>query len=189
MYLGKSPRHARNVGLVLNPATGMVSPQYHLRYDDTFETARGIETVRGIREASHGKWRSKCYFVDLAVTTKSTKKEPEKIIKKKITEERQQDTVAPQGEEMIEESAVPIDAGPKEIFAADDPVVTNEPPTGENEGAPADNVPPAPQPTRRSARSWKPTQRMIESIMILTYWWHCTRMMIKFSSTLRTQWR
>jgi hypothetical protein len=50
IYLGKSPRHARNVGLVLNPATGMVSPQYYLRYDNTFET------IRGIQEASHGRW-------------------------------------------------------------------------------------------------------------------------------------
>jgi hypothetical protein len=34
IYLGKSPRHARNVALVLNPRMGLVSPQFHVRFDD-----------------------------------------------------------------------------------------------------------------------------------------------------------
>jgi hypothetical protein len=38
IYLGFSPNHARNVALVLNPTTGLVSPQYHVRFDDLFET-------------------------------------------------------------------------------------------------------------------------------------------------------
>jgi hypothetical protein len=38
--LGPSPHHARNVSLVLNPHTGCVSPQYHCRFDDFFETVR-----------------------------------------------------------------------------------------------------------------------------------------------------
>ena len=40
IYLGFSPNHARNVALVLNPITGLVSPQYHVRFDDLFETTR-----------------------------------------------------------------------------------------------------------------------------------------------------
>ena len=32
--------HARNVYLVLNLSTGCVSPQYHCRFDDFFETTR-----------------------------------------------------------------------------------------------------------------------------------------------------
>ena len=38
--LGRSPRHARNVNLVLNPTTGLVSPQFHISYDDFFESVR-----------------------------------------------------------------------------------------------------------------------------------------------------
>ena len=38
LYLGPSPRHARNVSLVLNLATGLVSPQFHVSHDDFFET-------------------------------------------------------------------------------------------------------------------------------------------------------
>ena len=40
IYLGNSPRHARSVGLILNLSTGLVSPQYHVDYDDGFETSR-----------------------------------------------------------------------------------------------------------------------------------------------------
>jgi hypothetical protein len=41
VYLGKSEQHARSVGLVLSLSTGLVSPQYHVKYDDTSETVRG----------------------------------------------------------------------------------------------------------------------------------------------------
>jgi hypothetical protein len=38
--LGSSPSHARNVYLVLSLHTGCVSPQYHCRFDNFFETMR-----------------------------------------------------------------------------------------------------------------------------------------------------
>jgi hypothetical protein len=38
LNLGPSPMHARNVYQVLNLITGCVSPQYHCRFDDFFET-------------------------------------------------------------------------------------------------------------------------------------------------------
>ena len=37
---GYSPNHARNVNLVLNLENGLVSPQFHVKYDDFFETTR-----------------------------------------------------------------------------------------------------------------------------------------------------
>jgi hypothetical protein len=40
LNLGPSPMHARNVYLVLNLITGCVSPQYHCRFDDFFESTR-----------------------------------------------------------------------------------------------------------------------------------------------------
>ena len=36
--LGRSPRHAGTVYNVLNPVTGLVSPQFHVSFDDFFET-------------------------------------------------------------------------------------------------------------------------------------------------------
>ena len=40
VYLGPSPNHARSVALVLNPRTGHVSPQFHVKFDDFFETVQ-----------------------------------------------------------------------------------------------------------------------------------------------------
>ncbi len=39
-----SPFHAMNVYLVLNPTTGLVSPQYHVSCDDFFETVQTPDT-------------------------------------------------------------------------------------------------------------------------------------------------
>ena len=41
IYVGHSPAHAGSVALVLNPKTGLVSPQYHVHFDDFFETVNG----------------------------------------------------------------------------------------------------------------------------------------------------
>ncbi len=40
LNLGPSPSHARTVNLVLNLHSGLVSPQFHCRYDDFFETTQ-----------------------------------------------------------------------------------------------------------------------------------------------------
>jgi hypothetical protein len=40
VYLGASLRHSRKVALVLSLTTGHVSPQFHVVFDDLFETMR-----------------------------------------------------------------------------------------------------------------------------------------------------
>jgi hypothetical protein len=40
IYLGQSSGHSRSVALVLNPKTGLVSPQFHVRMDPTFQTIK-----------------------------------------------------------------------------------------------------------------------------------------------------
>ena len=40
IYLGTSPRHSRKVALILSMTTGHVSPQFHYKVDDLFETMR-----------------------------------------------------------------------------------------------------------------------------------------------------
>ena len=40
VYLGPSPNHARSIVLVLNPRTGHVSPQFHVKFEDFFETVQ-----------------------------------------------------------------------------------------------------------------------------------------------------
>ena len=51
IYLGHSLFHSRSAALVLNPATGQVSPQFHVAFDDEFYT------VPFMREGTiHTKW-------------------------------------------------------------------------------------------------------------------------------------
>ena len=44
VYLGPSPNYARSIALVLNPRTGHVSPQFHVKFDDFFETVQSKAT-------------------------------------------------------------------------------------------------------------------------------------------------
>ena len=40
IYLGRSPNHGRNVALVLDRVTGLVSPQFHVEFDRSFQTVK-----------------------------------------------------------------------------------------------------------------------------------------------------
>ncbi len=42
VYLGPSRAHARSVGLILSLTTGLVSPQFHVRYDNSFESVKHL---------------------------------------------------------------------------------------------------------------------------------------------------
>jgi Reverse transcriptase (RNA-dependent DNA polymerase) len=58
VYLGPSPQHASSVGLILSLKTGLVSPQFHVHYDDTFETVRNLKE----HELPPSLWQSKAGF-------------------------------------------------------------------------------------------------------------------------------
>ena len=45
IYAGHSPAHAGSVALVLNPKTGLVSPQYHVVYDDQLITVNHMRDL------------------------------------------------------------------------------------------------------------------------------------------------
>lgn len=55
IYLGKSPQHGQNVALVMDRDTALVSPQFHVAYDATFDTVKGIKTK--------SSWQIKAGFV------------------------------------------------------------------------------------------------------------------------------
>ena len=57
IFLGHSPDHASNVALVLNLTTGLVSPQYHVVFDDGFST---VDFIRSQKEPSN--WENLCKF-------------------------------------------------------------------------------------------------------------------------------
>jgi len=66
VYLGRSPQHGRNVALVMDRDTALVSPQFHVAYDATFDTVKNIKTK--------SSWQLRAGFVtsQKEPTTKST---------------------------------------------------------------------------------------------------------------------
>jgi Reverse transcriptase (RNA-dependent DNA polymerase)/GAG-pre-integrase domain len=56
IYLGHSSQHSQTVSLVLSLSTGLVSPQFHTRFDDTFET------IRNDLHQPRSKWQIMCGF-------------------------------------------------------------------------------------------------------------------------------
>jgi len=63
--LGFSPQHAKSVALVLSLKTGLVSPQFHCQFDDTFETVKGLDA--SLLPVS--QWQEKAYFVEAEEAT------------------------------------------------------------------------------------------------------------------------
>ena len=59
IYIGMSPKHAKSVSLVLNPRTGLVSPQFHVKHDDSFET------VQSLSDVTHGQWKKMAGFLNI----------------------------------------------------------------------------------------------------------------------------
>ena len=57
MYLVHSPEHSSDVALVLNLTTGLVLPQYHVVFDDTFST---LESLLNQKESSN--WEVLCKY-------------------------------------------------------------------------------------------------------------------------------
>ena len=148
--MGKSPRHARNIALVLNPRTGIVSPQFHIKYEDTFET------VRGTKDSTHGIWLNKCGFHQQQ--SKSTNMDKhQKIDDRKEIVQNEKDIM----DNFDNDESVPYDLADE---LPDD--LQEQPRDGmpQNEG----EIRPAPvnvaQGSRRSQRAWKPTTRMLERV-------------------------
>jgi Reverse transcriptase (RNA-dependent DNA polymerase) len=190
IYLGKSPRHARNVALVLNPRTGLVSPQFHVRFDDTFET------VRGMREETHSLWKKKCGFAredtkarkqikSSTTTTKcSTGSETEKtVIQREEVElvERNENLQQNTTEDLrIHEGAT----NQMELDAFyDNEVMPNPEPAIQETRQNQVQQQPA---TRRSTRQHKPTQRMLESIEQEEMFMPVTLQSIKYDDNYET---
>lgn len=57
IYIGQSPNHARNVALVLNPVTGLVSPQYHVVFDTNFDSVQQDSPAY-----NYAAWRDKAHL-------------------------------------------------------------------------------------------------------------------------------
>jgi Reverse transcriptase (RNA-dependent DNA polymerase) len=56
VFLGHSTQHAKSVGLLLSLTTGLVSPQFHVKYDERFET------IKEDKYQPRSFWQQKCGF-------------------------------------------------------------------------------------------------------------------------------
>ena len=147
VYLGPSRHHASNVSLVLNPATGYVSPQFHCVYDDRFETPD--------KDANfHDKWAEKAGLAEQRLNALPDNDLERAVIPRQFQFPFDEREVAPnepqpalldEQERVLEPEGVPPD-------------LPNEAPVAEPE--PVQNVPRA---TTRSGRQIRPTARLQES--------------------------
>ena len=146
IYLGMSPRHARSVSLVLNPRTGLVSPQWHVKHDDMFETV-----ATGTIDQTHGLWKQLAGFAAGKVKQQSKKGKERRVLQVTTPSER---------EEQIVPDIIPNEG--EVFFPAADEMPENE---GDQVEVPTEMPAEGPhQPQRRSTRTWKPTQRFLESV-------------------------
>ncbi|KAL7460959.1 hypothetical protein ACHAXS_001393 [Conticribra weissflogii] len=72
IYVSRSPHHAGNVALVLNPTTGLVSPQFHVVFDDEFTTVphlwKGTVPPNWAKLVKFSSEKTTTEFVDLSKT-------------------------------------------------------------------------------------------------------------------------
>ena len=68
IYLRMPPKHFRSVALVLNPRTGLVSPQFYVKFDSAFTTVSSSEP-----DTSHGMWKSLSRFRHSTLTSQHHK--------------------------------------------------------------------------------------------------------------------
>ena len=88
IYLGPSPSHARTVALILNPRTGHVSPQFHVKFDDFFETVGDNPTDMDSPEPS---WK---YLSGFAIKKHAAEKRSTQMLTSLLTPRRGATTVA-----------------------------------------------------------------------------------------------
>ncbi len=154
IYLGHSPSHARNVSLVLNLLTGLVSPQFHVQHDD------GFTTVRDGSDPPLSLWQQLAGFVVNGSSRNASPVVP--------PNEGAHALVAPERHD-VPPNAAPNDVPPAEGVANvpidDQPAYIDDAPHDLPlpVAEPAANAP-IPQPTRRSSRIPTPSRRLLESL-------------------------
>ena len=169
IYLGQSPIHNRNVALVLNIHTGYVSPQFHVKFDESFRTV--------LQDKWDATWLTSTGFIKPSDRI-SHEEDSNVTLKRRISTEQQQ---SPKGK-------IPDRPGNRRMVAA----VAKEPtrhkmPLASNQYRPAnpashlpsttaaDEQPVAPEQapntrvlpmtTTRSGRLVKPVPRLIDLMM------------------------
>ena len=150
IYLGRSPQHNRQVALVLNIHTGLVSPQFHVKVDPSFDTVPQLYKNR-VPEPS--RWQLKAGFIKASPMTETQRE--------RIVGDRPRPAPSVLPKETQEEAPKPDE--PTREEPAPPPQKEQEPPEKE---VPSETgaKPPPPAPSRKSKRAKQPVQRLIEAM-------------------------
>ena len=158
IFLGFSPRHSRKVALVLSLETGHLSPQFHCKFDDFFETMRPSAG----NKAPASQWQAKTGFV-------MSKDKASSGDTGDIASPRTGDIHAPADVGIIPPTEMRHHGEGNHQEGHHDPLVPDqgeEHVPSEDDEAPPEEEPPVPETenTRtRSGRESRPTQRWTES--------------------------
>jgi hypothetical protein len=167
IYLGRSPQHARSVALVLNPETGLVSPQFHVKHDGAFQT---VPQLYGPKQES--KWQVKAGLVQ--VKDKGDNKATERNIMQSADVNFDPMRV-PEGASGQTRPTADLARSPGGE-EAEDPETKDrrEPSAGDGTGGegsdqqataqPSEHSEAKQQPTRASSRTRRPVQRLVEAM-------------------------
>ncbi|MGH3053412.1 MAG: reverse transcriptase domain-containing protein [Gaiellaceae bacterium] len=170
-YMGASPMHASTVGLVRNLQTGSITPQFHMVYDDFFET------VHSDHDKEPKEWKELLQFsrfksdfddADYVPQLADEWLSDEEVAQKRQDEEKQK--LIPRTERLLQRESPKVDRpdeGSQESMAMPQAEVANETelqreqlheatvPDPEPIGAEAD----APDPAMRPKRQRRPPDR------------------------------
>jgi hypothetical protein len=158
VYLGRSPNHAQSIALVMNLATGLMSPHYHMKFDDLFETVKEQATYPN-------RWKVATHFRkegQKGVTGKDplrrTTAKPERGPEVPHSfEGPREETDDPQGKVIPGDGALSEPAAEEEVAMANAGAPRQD--AREGEAQPESDV----LNVRRWSRRHKPTRRLIES--------------------------
>ena len=90
IYLGKSPAHSNNVALVLDRTTGLVSPQFHIKFDPSFHSV--------MQDDFDSQWQHRAGFIKQEPQTKpkaTAKAKPRKGKQTRPRKERDEGATTP----------------------------------------------------------------------------------------------
>jgi hypothetical protein len=157
--LGISPTHARSVALVLSLNTGLVSPQFHVKHDDLFETTGPKVGRFGLPPS---RWQTLAGFRKGTISV-AKQKDPAK----RLTKELPRSSPPKKNDAKVVVDGDITVKSKKDIDDTDDAVIEIEPDPGEDDGELPINQFESPQGapavTTRSGRKVTMTTRMQES--------------------------
>jgi hypothetical protein len=136
-----------------------LSPQFHVKFDDVFET------VKGVTEALHGRWKIVCGFTssEVDVSTKVDSKVTKVMSPKPPYTNHMPEQLPVPGHDL--EGEIPPEPPPEpdgEVLVENEGANHYE--RGQIDQNNQTQAAPTVEPTRRSFRSWKPTMAYLESI-------------------------